>query len=52
MYGYTVFHEDIINSLIRSVREGRSANAYIFEGDKKLGVMNAAELFAKTLMCL
>lgn len=52
MYGYTIFHEDIMNSLIRSVREGRNANAYIFEGSKGLGVGNAAELFAKTLVCL
>ena len=52
MYGYTIFHEDIMNSLIRSVHEGRSANAYIFEGSKGLGVGNAAELFAKALTCL
>ena len=52
MYGYTVFHEDTLNTLIRSVREGRSANAYIFEGDRGLGVMNAALLFTKTLLCL
>lgn len=52
MFGYTVFHKDIMNSLIDTVRRGKSANAYIFEGDAGLAVNDAAELFAKSLMCM
>lgn len=52
MYGYTIFHEDILKTLIDSVRDGRNANTYIFEGGKELGVENAAMLFASALLCM
>ena len=51
MLGYTVFHEEMMRSLISSVHEGRSANTYIFEGETGLAVAEAAKLFAKALMC-
>lgn len=52
MFGYTVFHQDIMRSLIDSVRSGKNASSYIFEGQRDLAVNEAAELFAKSLMCL
>lgn len=51
MYGYEVFHENILKSLITSVREDRTQHAYIFEGEKGVGKVNAADLFAATLVC-
>lgn len=51
MYGYKVFHTEIMQNLISTVREGRSANAYIFYGSRGLGKHAAAELFASALVC-
>jgi DNA polymerase-3 subunit delta' len=51
MYGYSVFHEDILGRLIDNVRNGTNANTYIFEGQKGLCKHNAALLFAKSLVC-
>ena len=51
MYGYEIFHEDILNRLIRSVRDNKNAAAYIFEGHKGLHKAEAAKLFAKALVC-
>ena len=51
MYGYDIFHEDLMNSLITAVREGISSHAYIFEGDRGLDVESAARLFAAALTC-
>ena len=51
MYGYDIFHEDLMKSLITAVREGVSSHAYIFEGDRGLDVAAAARLFAAALTC-
>ena len=51
MYGYETFHEDLMKNLIESVHNGVSSHAYIFEGEKGLGVLNSARLFAAALTC-
>lgn len=51
MYGYEIFHDNLMESLIKSVRNGTSSHAYIFEGDKGLLIDNAASLFASALVC-
>ncbi len=51
MYGYDIFHENLMNTLLENVRERRNANTYIFEGAKGLSRHNAALLFAKALVC-
>ncbi|MBQ7573589.1 MAG: hypothetical protein IJT23_04965 [Clostridia bacterium] len=51
MYGYTIFHEDILNSLIKSVRSNLASQTYIFEGDAGLNLLDAAKLFAMALTC-
>lgn len=51
MYGYETFHEDLMKNLIESVHNGASSHAYIFEGEKGLGVLNSARLFAAALTC-
>ncbi len=51
MYGYTVFHEKLMDTLLSSVRENANANTYIFEGAQGLGKHEAALLFAKSLVC-
>lgn len=51
MYGYEIFHEKLMNTLIDNVRNNSNAAAYIFEGAKGLLKHNAALLFAKALVC-
>ncbi len=51
MYGYSVFHEKLMDTLINSVRKGENANTYIFEGASGLKKHEAALLFAKALVC-
>lgn len=51
MYGYEIFHDDLMKNLIESVHNGVSSHAYIFEGEKGLGKLNAARLFAAALTC-
>ena len=34
MYGYTIFHDNIMESLFDSLNAGKSANSYIFAGAK------------------
>lgn len=51
MYGYDIFHDDLMQSLINTVREGTCSHAYIFEGAKGLGILTAARLFAAALTC-
>ena len=51
MYGYNVFHETLMTTLIDSVRNNENANTYIFEGEKGLAKHEAALLFAKALVC-
>lgn len=47
MYGYETFHEDLMKNLIESVHNGVSSHAYIFEGEKGLGVLNSARLLRR-----
>ena len=51
MYGYEIFHEKIMTSLIASVRKGHAQHAYIFEGESGIGKEKAAKLFAASLVC-
>jgi len=51
MYGYEVFHEDILKTLISSLKEGHTQHAYIFEGDEGIGKKKAAALFSAALVC-
>lgn len=51
MYGYDIFHEDILNNLINNLRCGNNASTYIFEGHSGLNKKEAALLFAKALVC-
>lgn len=51
MYGYNVFHNKLMMTLIESVRRNENANTYIFEGAQGLKKHDAALLFAKSLVC-
>ncbi len=51
MYGYDVLHESIAENLINSVRGKTAAHAYIFEGERGIGTLEAAQLFAAALVC-
>lgn len=51
MFGYEVFHKDLLMTLINTVRKGTNANTYIFEGVAGLGKHESARLFAKALVC-
>lgn len=51
MYGYKIFHDDLMKNLIESVHSGLSSHAYIFEGEKGLMTYEAARLFAAALTC-
>lgn len=51
MYGYEVFHEDMLKALISAVRHGQVQHAYIFEGEDGIGKKRAADLFAASLVC-
>lgn len=51
MLGYEVFHKELMTTLLKSVREGKNANTYIFEGVAGLGKHESARLFAKALVC-
>lgn len=51
MYGFNTFHEDLMKTLINSVRTGSASHAYIFEGDGGLNLLENARLFAMALTC-
>ncbi len=51
MYGYEIFHENIMNTLIDNVRNSKNAATYIFCGPKGLGKHSAARLLAQALVC-
>lgn len=51
MYGYDVFHEELMKNLIESVHTGVCSHAYIFEGKSGLGKRQCARLFAAALTC-
>ena len=51
MYGYDIYHEDIMDKLITNIRKGVSQHAYIFEGERGAGSFSCAMLFAAALVC-
>ena len=51
MFGYTIFHKELMMTLINGARENKNANTYIFEGAKGLGKHDAARVFAMSLVC-
>lgn len=51
MYGYTIFHEKVVQQLIDSVRSGTVSHTYIFEGAEGMYKTEAAKLFANALVC-
>lgn len=51
MYGYEILHGEIMENLISNVRGGISQHAYIFEGARGIGSLEAARLFAGALVC-
>ena len=51
MYGYEIFHDDIVTELINSVHKKESRQAYLFTGPEGVGRHIAARLFANALVC-
>lgn len=51
MYGFEIFHEELMQSLIRAVHHGESGHAYLFEGAEGLGKHAAAGLLAMAMAC-
>lgn len=51
MYGYTIFHEKLMKTLIDRVHDKTCSHAYIFDGMKGLHKHEAALLFAQALTC-
>lgn len=51
MYGYEIFHDNLMKNLIESVHNSTSSHAYIFEGAKGMGIVECARLFAASLTC-
>ena len=51
MYGYDVFHNEIMTELINTVRNNESRHAYLFSGPRGVGKKKAARLFCAALAC-
>lgn len=51
MYGYSIFHKELMERLVNNVRLGSNANTYIFEGAPGLCRHESARLFANALVC-
>lgn len=51
MYGYEIFHDEILKELINTVHSGENAQAYLFSGPEGVGLSEAADLFAAALVC-
>lgn len=51
MYGFEIFHEDMMKTLIERVHQDTCAHAYLFEGAKGLQRHAAAELLAMAMAC-
>ncbi len=51
MYGYKIFHEELMKHLIDNAKKGEIRNAYLFTGPKGVGRHIAAKLFAAALCC-
>ena len=51
MYGYDVFHENIIKEIINTIKNGTSKHAYLFVGAEGVGKRVAARLVANAFAC-
>jgi DNA polymerase-3 subunit delta' len=51
MYGYEIFHDELMLALINSARRSDSAHAYIFEGASGMRTHECAALLAAALTC-
>lgn len=51
MYGYNIFHEEMIKKLISAAGNRTNNHAYLFVGEEGLGKHEAAQLFANALVC-
>ena len=51
MYGYDIFHDDIMKNLIDAVHKGEASHAYLFVGPEGVGKSKAARLFSAALTC-
>ena len=51
MYGYEIFHESIMNELIKTVHNNTAKQAYLFVGPVGVGKKISAKLFAQSLVC-
>lgn len=51
MYGYDIFHNEIMEKLISSARGDEGGHAYIFAGERGVGKLVSARLFANALVC-
>ncbi len=51
MYGYEIFHENILKELISTVHTEKNHQAYLFVGPEGIGRHEAANLFAASLVC-
>ena len=51
MYGYDVFHEELLEKIIGSVRQGKNPHSYIFEGADGIGKGEAAKLISASVLC-
>ena len=51
MYGYDIFHEELMSTVINAIRSGKSSHSYIFEGAPGMGKHIAAELIAAATCC-
>lgn len=51
MYGYEIFHEKQMYSLIKTIQQEKNNHAYIFHGEPGMGRHIAAQLTACALVC-
>ncbi len=52
MYGYEIFHDNIMSELIKTVHNNTAKQAYLFVGPKGVGKEISAKLFAQSLACI
>ncbi len=51
MYGYEIFHEKQMYSLIKTIQQKQNNHAYIFHGEPGIGRHIAAQMIACALVC-
>ena len=51
MYGFEIFHEGLMRSLLQGVRQDTCGHAYLFAGERGLGRHSAAGLLAMAMAC-